>query len=475
MFGHRRLFLVIQYVIHALLSPIVRRTGCSTRIPARMCENASDVWRACRDRPGHSKVHRSVHGLVSFPVLIVLLTLVLMLFRPWKISEATAAALGATVLLLSTAVPVGHVPAVIRESGGVLLFLLGMMVLTGIAERARVFDVLAESVVRLARGNGRFLYALVYLLGAIITAVLSLDVTVIVLTPIVYALIVKRHIPAKPYMFACVFVANIASLALPMSNLTNLLVFAGRDIDFVSFVATMWLPNLVAAVTNLLLFFWLFRKEIPAHFATERDHPIHIDSWLLISGAILTITLTGVMVLGLVNRPLWWAALAGGCIMLVLALGTGSTTFRHTVHDVTPSIFVFVIAMTIVVEGLQRAWLTDQAIAFPESLPMALLGSTGLTAIGSNVVNNIPATVLALGMIDRAPLAIREALTWGTLVGANIGPALTTYGSLATMLWLTQLRRRGMHISTAEYLRISGQTVPLVLLVTGLTLWLVLS
>jgi arsenical pump membrane protein len=407
-------------------------------------------------------------------VAIAFITLLLMLFRPRQISEATAAVIGAVLLLVTRAVPLDRLPHAINETGGVLLFLLGMMLLTGIAERARVFDVLAESVVRLARGNGRLLLVLVYVLGAMVTAVLSLDVTVIVLTPIVYSLISRRKIAARPFMFACVFSANIASLVLPVSNLTNLLVYARRDPGFLEFVSTMWLPNLVAGVTNLLLFLWIFRKDIPHRFPREQFHPIQIDRWLLLSGAILSATLIGILGLGLANRPIWWAAIGGGCVLLVLALLTRRITIPQIRHDVAPSIFVFVIAMTIVVEGVQRAWLNDQAIAFPDSLPMALLGSIGLTAIGSNVVNNIPAVVLALGVIERAPPAMQDALTWGSLIGANIGPALTTYGSLATMLWLTQLRRRGIQISSRTYLRISSFTVPLVLLASGFTLWLVL-
>jgi arsenical pump membrane protein len=411
---------------------------------------------------------------LSFPVAIVVLTLILMLTRPRGLSEAWAAAIGALTLVVTTAVPFGRVPRALGETADVLLFLLGMMTITGIAERARVFDVLAESVVRLARGNGRLLFVLVYLLGAIITATLSLDVTVIVLTPIVFALVARRRIPALPFMFACAFAANIASLILPVSNLTNLLVFDRLDLEFPDFVATMWLPNLVAAVANVVIFLWLFRKDIPRQFVREVTFPIVIDRWLVTAGSILALSLAGILGLGLASEPIWWAAIGGGAILLLLAAGTGRMTFRQAVHDVSPSIFVFVVSMTIVVDGFQRAWLRDQAIDFPASLPVALLGSIGLTAVGSNVVNNIPMTVLALGVIERAPEASRQALAYGSLIGANIGPALTTYGSLATMLWLTQLRRRGLEVSTMAYLRVSAITVPPVLLAAGFTLWLVL-
>lgn len=428
-------------------------------------------------QPGSSRaLERSpgVHGLLSFPVLIVIVTVFLMLARPRGLTEAWVALIGAVALLLSTAVPLDQLPRMINETSDVLLFLLGMMVITGIAERARVFDVLAESFVRLARGNGRLLFVLVYLLGAIITATLSLDVTVIVLTPIVFALVARRRIPALPFMFACTFVANIASLVLPISNLTNLLVYDGLDLSFIDFTTTMWLPNLVAAATNVLIFLWLFRKQIPRRFIAESSYPIVINRWLFIAGAVLTASLAGVLVLGVRGEPIWWATIAGGTMLLALALGSRRTTLHQTLHDISPSIFVFVVSMTIVVEGFQHAWLDDQTLALPTSLPMALLTSVGLAAIGSNVVNNVPMTVLALGVLERAPAGSRDALTYGSLIGANIGPALTTYGSLATMLWLTQLRRRGLHVSTVAYMKVSLIAIPPVLVTTGLSLWLVL-
>lgn len=69
---------------------------------------------------------------------------------------------------------------------------------------------------------------------------------------------------------------------------------------------------------------------------------------------------------------------------------------------------------------------------------------------------------------------MRAALAYGTLVGVNIGPTLTTYGSLATMLWLTLVRKRGVEVSTMEYMKVGLLTMPPVLLAAALALWLTL-
>jgi arsenical pump membrane protein len=95
-------------------------------------------------------------------------------------------------------------------------------------------------------------------------------------------------------------------------------------------------------------------------------------------------------------------------------------------------------------------------------------------AIGSNIVNNVPMTLLTRPLIERATEPGREALAYGTLIGANIGPTLTTYGSLATMLWLALIRKRGLDVSTTEYLRVAIVTTPVVLIAATLSLWVTL-
>jgi arsenical pump membrane protein len=163
---------------------------------------------------------------------VVVTTLALMLVRPRGISEAWVALGGAVALLATGAVDLAALPGIAGESADVLLFLLGMMSLTGIVERAGIFDLLAEACARAAGGSGTRLYVLLFVLGAVVTALLSLDVTVIVLTPVVYAVTRRRALDPLPFMFATAFVANTASLALPVSNLTNLLLYDALDLSF---------------------------------------------------------------------------------------------------------------------------------------------------------------------------------------------------------------------------------------------------
>lgn len=142
---------------------------------------------------------------------VFLATLALIFLRPKGLSEAGAACIGAAAMLVLRLVTLADIGQILGQTANVLLFLLGMMIVTGIVERAGVFDALAVRAARLSRHDGRLLLVNVFLLGTLVTAFLSLDVTIIVVTPIVYALTERLEIEPLPYLFACAFVAETPS------------------------------------------------------------------------------------------------------------------------------------------------------------------------------------------------------------------------------------------------------------------------
>lgn len=417
------------------------------------------------------------HDLTAWLALLVAaITLAGILIRPRDIGEGWISLVGAGGMLLIGAVAPSDLPGMLGETSGILLFLFGMMLITGIVDRAGLFDLLAERCAVLARGNGFALYVLLFLLGAAVTTVLSLDVTVIMMTPIVYAVTRRRGIEPLPFMFAIAFVANTASLALPVSNLTNLLLYEQLHLSFTEFAAVMWFPNLVALLTNLAMFLWLFRKRIPRHLPDNRedDEPLRRSatrSWQWISGAVLCLSLGALIWCGVVGWPLWWAAMAGAALAVILASATRRLTVEHVVADVSWPLFVFVISMTVLVRGIEHTWLDALRVQAPTSVAGIVVSGVLAGAVGSNIINNVPMTVLAGPVIAQLPETQQSTMAYAVLVGTNIGPALTTYGSLATMLWLTLIRKRGIEITTRSYLAVSFATVPIILITTALSLW----
>jgi arsenical pump membrane protein len=406
-------------------------------------------------------------------IAIVAATLALILVRPRGVSEAWIALGGAIAMICIGPMRVADISGVTRETADVLGFLAGMMILTVVVERAGVFVLVAEGCARFARGSGFALYCLVFLLGAVVTALLSLDVTVIVLTPIVYELTRRRRIDAIPFLFACSYVANTASLIFPISNLTNLLIYHELNLNFASFARVMWLPNLAAFGANLLVLLVVFRTRIPRRFETTGDSPIpRVDWWLVTAAIVLAGTLIALFTLGFGGHPLAYPALAGAAVLLSAGVVSGRIRLDAVARDVSWPVLVFVVGMLMIVRGLERGWLDHVSIEVPHNPTLALLTGVAAATIGSNIVNNVPTALLAVPIIGQATGAAREALAYGVLVGCNVGPVLTTYGSLATMLWLTMVRKRGLTVSTREYLTISFISVPPILAAATAALWL---
>lgn len=411
--------------------------------------------------------------LAWLTLTIVFVVLVLIVARPFGIQEAWVAAVGAAIMVLLGILTVQDVVAVLEETANVLLFLLGMMVVTILAEQAGVFDRVAEACASLSRGSGLLLFCLLFGLGALVTVLLSLDATIVILTPVTYALVSRRRLDALPFMFACTFVANTASLALPISNLTNLLVYTRLHLGFVAFAARMVLPAIVAVAVNLAIFLWLFRDRLPARFETFQSPTLRkTDGWFVAAAVVLALTLVGVLALGLADLPLAWAALVGGVILLGFGVLLGRVRPKEVAREISWSLFVFVIGMFLVARGVEQEWLVNLSPVMPAGPGGALLTGVLGGALGSNVVNNVPLTILGMSLLSHMSGTAQQLASYGLLVGANIGPALTTYGSLATMLWLTLIRRRGIEVSTMEYMKVGIVTVPPVLVAATGVLWL---
>ena len=388
------------------------------------------------------------------------------LLRPGGRSEAWPALVGALLMTLVGAVGLDGLRDAVGQTWDVLLFLFGMMLVAWVADQAGVFAWLADGCAILARGSGWALFAGVIVLAAAITALLSLDTTVIMLTPVVYGIATRRRLDPLPMLYACVFIANTGSLLLPVSNLSNLLLYHQLGLGFGQFAGLLWLPNLVAIVTTGVVLGVIFRRRIPVRFTPAEDPLPPVDGWFRLAALLVVLTLVGLIVCGLAGVPLSFPALAGGGAMVAAGLVGRRFGARRAVGAIAWSVFVFMFAMTVLVHGIDRVLLDGFTLRLPQDPVTGLWVSAALAGLGSNVINNLPMAVLALSFLPPAHGATADALAVGTLIGVNIGPTLTTAGSLATILWLAQLRERQVGVTVRDYLRVALVTTPIVMVVT---------
>jgi arsenical pump membrane protein len=407
-------------------------------------------------------------AVVGLAVFLAVMAVVIA--RPRGLNEAWPAAGGVAAFLLLGLLNAGDIAGVGRETAGVLLFLAGMMIVSGAAEQAGVFAWAASFTARVS-GSGPRLLVNVFFLGALVTALLSLDVTVIILTPVIYATVVALRIDPLPYLYACTFVANTGSLIFPMSNLTNLLVVNRLNFPFWRFAGAMAFPNLAAVAANIVVFLWLFRDRLPGRLsppgARETGGGPAPTLFLRAAAGVLALVLCALFVAGLADRPLWPVAIGGAVALLIVARAAGAPAAQTVFRAVSWPLFVFVWGMAAIVRGVEHAGLTQElarvVLGRPHGALESLALTTGVAALGANLFNNIPMTLVMLSVLAAAPPGRVFGLAAAALIGANIGPALTTAGSLATIIWLSLVRRQGLEVPALEYLRVAAITVPLVL------------
>jgi len=380
------------------------------------------------------------------------------------------------MLLLQLETPAQAV-RVTRTGQDALLFLLALLLLSSRLERSGFFGWSSIQAARLARGDGRRLYRNVFILGALITATLSLDTTAVILTPVVLAFVGRLKLPARPYIFACAFVANVASLPLPVSNLTNLLFTGAFALPFGGFALRMILPQCVALLTNYVLFRWLFRADLPLSFLGD-DLPdpetvVPHQGYFKAAVGVLGLVLVGYFAAPFFRLPPYAVALAGGLILAVWGARAGRVKWEG-LHEVSWPVFPFVAGLFVVIGGVENLGLTGRAAAWLSGLdshPLAgVAAMAGGAGLASNVVNNIPAALLARTVLQQAHA--HPPLIYAALLGTNIGPNVTLSGSLATLLVLTAARKKGEDVRALDFLKVGLLVTPLTPLAALLALWL---
>ncbi|GAB7186643.1 anion permease ArsB/NhaD [Kitasatospora sp. Ki12] len=393
--------------------------------------------------------------------------LVCAVVRPWGWPEAVVAVPAAGLVVATGAISPAHAAAEAERLGPVIGFLAAVLVLAQLCDDEGLFRACGAWMARASAGSPRRLLAQVFVVASVVTAVLSLDATVVLLTPVVFVTAARLGARPKPHVYACTHLSNTASLLLPVSNLTNLLAFAASGLSFTRFAALMVLPWLAAVAVEYVVLRRFFAADLdaaapPAAEVTAPELPVF---------ALVTVacTLAGFVLTSVLGVDPAWAALAGALALAVRALVRRRTTPVAIVRSAAVPFLAFVLALGIVVRAVVDNGLASalgHLVPHGTSLP-ALLGTAALAAVLANVINNLPATLVLL------PLAVPSGAgaVLAVLLGVNIGPNLTYAGSLATLLWRRIVREHDTDIGLGEFTRLGLLVVPAALAVAVVALW----
>jgi arsenical pump membrane protein len=400
----------------------------------------------------------------TIAIAILVLSLFVAVVRPFGLSEAVVAVPGAVVVVLTGIVSSDAARDRLEQIGPTVGFLAAILVFGHLCAEAGVFAYLGARAARASGGRPRRLLALVVLLAAGVTAVLTLDATVVLLTPVVLTTVRQMRIAARPHLYACTHLANSGSLLLPVSNLTNLLAFAASGLAFGHFAALMVVPWLLACLVEWLGLRTFFRTDLPAEPAGPA---IALPSAPRYALGILALTVAGFVVTSSLDVNPAWAAL-GGCLLLLLPrLRTGDISVRRLIGEASPGFCLFVLALAVIVDGVTAHGLgTALRHLMPDTTTLAALLLTALLAAAvANLVNNLPATLALIPIVAGQPV-----LVLAVLIGVNVGPNATYPGSLATLLW-RRLLPADLRPNAGQFHLLGILTVPLIVAVTTVALW----
>jgi arsenical pump membrane protein len=326
--------------------------------------------------------------------------------------------------------------ATMRRILPLLLFLGTVIVLAELTAEAGVFDVIAVRVARLGRGNYLALFVMCVFFAAFTTVVLNLDTTAVLLTPVMLALAVRTGIAAVPLAMTTVWLANTASLLLPVSNLTNLLAAGRVGLPTTEFAARMW-PSELASVAATMVFLWVFYWRRGERGVDRYDPPQPrkpgepVLFWVASVACLLFIVLivATTILLGIAS------SIAAAVVVAAFALRRREVLRLRLIPF---QLLVFVTGLFLVVQTLSLHGLSTvtRALIGGGNGAVAAFRAAATGAGLSNMINNLPSYVAGEAVI---PYGHHEQLL-ALLIGTNVGPLITPWASLATLLWYERCR-----------------------------------
>ena len=391
--------------------------------------------------------------------LIAAATTMAILFRPWRLPEYVWATAGAVALVALGLLPARQAGGAILEGTDVYLFLIGMMLVAEVARQAGLFDWVAVLAADHAAGSARRLFDLVFLVGTVVTVLLSNDATAVVLTPAVYAVTRVVGAPPLPYLYVCAFIANAASFVLPISNPANLVVFGDRMPALGPWLAHFALPSALAIGATYVTLRLVFRHDLRQPLKPSPPLP-PMTLPLRMAALGVAITAGTLLITSALGQRLGLPTLIAGCVSAALVLAVTRSSPIRLIKGVAWGVLPLVAGLFVLVEGMAASGVLQDLANLMRSLSAdAALWAGGVgAALSGNVINNLPAGLMAGTLARMADLP--SATTAALLIGIDLGPNLSVSGSLATLLWLLAVRREGMHISALSFLRLGIVVMP---------------
>ncbi len=411
--------------------------------------------------------------------LIFLITLIFVIWQPKGLQIGTTAVIGAIIALIIGVVSLNDVLIVSNIVWDATLAFIGIIILSMVLDEIGFFEWCALKMAKFSNGNGILMFIYSILLGAFVSALFANDGAALILTPILLAKMRILQLNIKTivaFLLAGGFISDSASLPFVFSNLTNIVTANYFNIGFAQYFFDMVTPFIVSVIASIVFLWLILRKDIPKtvdiSLLKEPKSVIKNMKLFYFSWVFLAILLIGYFVGDIYGLPVSLFALGGGLIFLMIATMSKAVKPISIIKEAPWQVVWFSIGLYIVVYGLKNAGLTDYLTIVLKDLSLrgdtiAVIGTGFIAAFLSAIMNNMPTImIMDIALSDIG----NQAMIYANIVGCNLGPKMTPFGSLATLLWLHVLAKKGVKISFAQYSKFGLIITPPVLFIVLLAI-----
>ena len=411
--------------------------------------------------------------------LIFIITLTFVIVQPKSLQIGTSAIFGAFIALIFGVVTFSDVLDVTNIVWDATLAFIGIIILSLVLDEIGFFEWAALKMAKFSNGSGLKMFIYSILLGAFVSALFANDGAALILTPILLAKMRILQLNLKTiiaFLLAGGFISDSASLPFVFSNLTNIVTANYFSIGFAQYFFDMIIPFIVSVIASTIFLWLILRKDIPKTvditLLKEPKSVIKNMKLFYFSWVFLALLLCAYFLGDAYDLPISIFALGGATIFLIIATISKSVEPLKIIKEAPWQVVWFSIGLYIVVYGLKNAGLTDYLAIILKDLSLrneriTVLGTGFIAAFLSAIMNNMPTIMImdiALNDIQN------QAMIYANIVGCNLGPKMTPFGSLATLLWLHVLAKKGVKISFAQYSKFGLIITPPVLFIVLLSL-----
>ena len=394
------------------------------------------------------------------------------------------AILGAVILVATTLCPIKEIGTSWTSNTAVnplkiLILFFSMTVLSIYLDELGLFKFLASVAVNRAKGHQSVLFFVLYFLVAILTIFTSNDIVILTFTPFICFFCKHAKIKALPYLIAEFAAANTWSMMFIIGNPTNIYLATSAGINFLGYLKVMLFPTIIAGLTELLIIFLIFRKNLKEPLSEEEKEIVHIDSKLdlMIGVAHLLICLVFLVISPYIGIEMWLVAAICAVSLLVISLIIRLITRKNWVY-LTDSfkrlpyqLIPFILSMSIIVIAINYQGIANKIGDFLNQ--GSLIINYGVSSyLLSNVINNIPMSIL----FSNIPVALSNGeymrAIFASIIGSNIGAFLTPIGALAGIMFSNLLSKYEMKFTFLDFIKYGSIVSIPVLIVSLLALFL---